>query len=125
MRKKLLDVLACPDCYGILECEPSDVADDSDVIAGSLICQTCKETYPIERGIPRFVPSGNYATSFGYQWNRFRREQIDSLNGTRQSEKRLLSETPVAPLHTIHHRLCFCSVGEALMISVRRSSVIR
>ena len=93
MRKKLLDVLACPDCHGTLQCESSDVADDSDVIAGKLICQTCEKVFPIERGIPRFVPSGNYATSFGYQWNRFRREQIDSLNGTRQSEKRLLSET--------------------------------
>jgi SAM-dependent methyltransferase len=51
----------------------------------------------VTRGIPRFVPSENYASSFGYQWNRFRDEQIDSLNGTRQSEHRLRTETGWSP----------------------------
>jgi 2-polyprenyl-3-methyl-5-hydroxy-6-metoxy-1,4-benzoquinol methylase len=49
--------------------------------------------YPVIRGIPRFVPSENYASSFGYQWNRFRREQIDACNGTQQSERRFRAET--------------------------------
>ena len=39
------------------------------------------------------LPSENYASSFGHQWNRFRREQIDSYNGTQLSERRWRKET--------------------------------
>ena len=52
-----------------------------------------RKQYPVENGIPRFVEIDNYASSFGYQWNRFKSEQIDSINGTRLSEKRFYSET--------------------------------
>lgn len=93
MRKKLTELLVCPKCHEALECQPELVADDGDIRTGVLGCTGCQASYPIERGIPRFVPAGNYATSFGYQWNRFRQEQIDSLNGTRQSEERLRNET--------------------------------
>jgi ubiquinone/menaquinone biosynthesis C-methylase UbiE len=58
-----------------------------------LTCTGCRCGYPITRGIPRFVPEDNYASSFGYQWNRFRREQIDSINGMTQSERRFRTET--------------------------------
>jgi len=93
MRKKLTELLVCPKCHEALDCQPELIADDGDIRTGSLRCAGCQVSYPIERGIPRFVPTGNYATSFGYQWNRFRQEQIDSLNGTRQSEERLRNET--------------------------------
>ena len=53
--------------------------------------------FRIDNGIPRFVPSENYAASFGYQWNKFRREQIDSLQGIQQSERRLRTETGWEP----------------------------
>jgi SAM-dependent methyltransferase len=39
------------------------------------------------------VPRDNYAASFGYQWNRFKSEQIDSVNGTSLSAERFFSET--------------------------------
>lgn len=97
MRTALLERLACPQCRGGLECQAISIADDGDIITGNLSCRTCDRAYPIERGIPRFVPSTNYASSFGYQWNRFRQEQIDSLNGTRQSEDRLRAETAWEP----------------------------
>ena len=93
MRKKLTELLVCPKCHEALDCQPELIADDGDIRTGSLRCAGCQVSYPIERGIPRFVPTGNYATSFGYQWNRFRQEQIDSLNGTRQAEERLRNET--------------------------------
>src|SRR3954467_2281835 len=93
MRLTLLDRLVCPPCQRSLECRATDVAADGDVVAGELRCAGCGASYPITRGIPRFVPSKNYASSFGYQWNRFRQEQIDSLNGTQQSERRLRTET--------------------------------
>jgi 2-polyprenyl-3-methyl-5-hydroxy-6-metoxy-1,4-benzoquinol methylase len=39
------------------------------------------------------VPESNYAHSFGFQWNRFRAEQIDTENRTHLSENRFRSET--------------------------------
>ena len=34
--------------------------------------------YPIHKSVPRFVSTNTYATSFGYQWHRFRTVQLDS-----------------------------------------------
>lgn len=93
MRAVLLDLLACPHCHGRLQCRVSSTAAGGDVLAGDLACERCRGSYPIDRGIPRFVPSDNYASSFGYQWNRFRREQIDAFNGTHLSERRWRTET--------------------------------
>jgi SAM-dependent methyltransferase len=93
MRIKLLEVLACPKCHGQLSCAPADVSADGEVNTGSLDCLGCSHSYPIEAGIPRFVAKDNYAVSFGYQWNLFKLEQLDSVNGTNLSEQRLFSET--------------------------------
>ena len=97
MRPKLLDRLVCPACQGALTCRTTSVANDGDILEGDLACQACQAHYPVTRGIPRFVPSKNYAASFGYQWNRFRREQVDSENGMQQSEQRLRTETGWSP----------------------------
>jgi ubiquinone/menaquinone biosynthesis C-methylase UbiE len=53
----------------------------------------CSSVYPVTNGIPRFVEPDNYASSFGYQWNLFRKEQIDRYNGTTLSADRLWAET--------------------------------
>ncbi|MFN2492462.1 MAG: methyltransferase domain-containing protein [Pyrinomonadaceae bacterium] len=90
---KLLQLLACPECLTELSCEPKDVSANGEIIEGSLECANCRQTFPITEGIPRFVERENYAASFGYQWNRFKSEQIDTVNGTRLSEKRFYSET--------------------------------
>jgi SAM-dependent methyltransferase len=44
---------------------------------------------PVVGGIPRFVPDSGYASSFGLQWNRYRRTQLDSHTGTTISRDRL------------------------------------
>lgn len=48
-----------------------------------------KASYPIVRGVPRFVNADNYAQAFGDQWNRFPKTQLDSHTGTALSETRL------------------------------------
>lgn len=53
------------------------------------VCSIQKCEYPIRNGIPRFVSPDNYANSFGLQWNRFRRTQLDSYTGTHLSRTRL------------------------------------
>jgi SAM-dependent methyltransferase len=46
-------------------------------------------SFPIVGRIPRFVSERHYATSFGLQWNIFRRSQLDSYTGTTISRDRL------------------------------------
>lgn len=47
------------------------------------------EEFPIVNGIPRFVRTDNYTTSFGLQWNKFRKTQLDSFTGVPLSRDRL------------------------------------
>ena len=67
--------------------------DRGEIISGQLRCPECAAEYPIVRGVPRFVAADSYATSFGRQWQWFRTVQIDSMNGTRQSERMLAATT--------------------------------
>jgi ubiquinone/menaquinone biosynthesis C-methylase UbiE/uncharacterized protein YbaR (Trm112 family) len=93
MQNKLLEILVCPKCHGSLDCRAEKVEVNGDIIEGALFCIDCKNEYQITSGIPRFVKVDNYASSFGYQWNLFRKEQIDFHNGTNLSAKRFWSET--------------------------------
>lgn len=56
---------------------------------GDELVSSSGERFPIVRGIPRFVPSENYASAFGDQWNRFPKTQLDSYTGLTLSESRL------------------------------------
>lgn len=93
MKKKLLEILVCPKCHGPLALQGPSEDGAGDVVSGDLSCRACPASYPIVRGIPRFVSDDNYSSSFGFQWNKFRREQIDSFNGTELSKRRFWSET--------------------------------
>ncbi len=97
MQTKLLELLACPTCLGKLTCVAKGTSESGEIETGNLECEQCGKSYPIKGGIPRFVPEDNYAASFGYQWNRFRSQQIDSVNGTDISKKRFYSETGWTP----------------------------
>lgn len=91
---RLLDRLACPKCHGELICDHYRQGDpDRNVLTGELACGSCSKIYPIVRSIPRFVDGDAYTASFGYQWNRFRLEQLDSRNGLSLSARRFFSET--------------------------------
>jgi len=61
--------------------------------ADSLRCANCQAAYPVRDGIARFVPAENYSQSFGLQWNRHRRTQLDSAIGKPISEHRLYQAT--------------------------------
>jgi len=68
----------CPACRSPL------MAEDQ-----ALRCASCQAAYPMRDGIARFVPAENYSQSFGLQWNRHRRTQLDSAIGKPISENRL------------------------------------
>ncbi len=55
MRKKLLEILACPICKGDLKLEVFE-ENEEEVISGKLICTKCGTEYPIEEGIPNMLP---------------------------------------------------------------------
>ena len=94
MKRSLLQYLCCPGCKGTLKIEPPDIAD---VIDGLLGCPGCGWQYPVRGGIPRFVADTTYADSFGLQWNRFARTQLDSFNGTTISRDRFVAQTGWGP----------------------------
>jgi len=93
MQLKLLNVLACPYCATTLTCSATEIDNFGEVVSGTLTCASGGHQFPIDESIPRFVARDNYASSFGYQWNRFKLEQIDSVNGTSLSSARFYSET--------------------------------
>ena len=96
MKKELLQYLACPKCAGGLALETPDPAAQ-EIIDGTLRCTACTGRYPIVRSIPRFVPDEEYAGSFGHQWNKYARLQLDSKNGTSFSSERFYSITEWQP----------------------------
>ncbi len=55
MKRKLLDILACPLCKSDLELEVEEEKED-EIIKGKLVCKKCKVEYPIEDGIPNMLP---------------------------------------------------------------------
>ena len=55
MKRDLMDILACPVCKGALELRV-DTEEAGEIVAGSLQCASCDETYPIADGIPNLLP---------------------------------------------------------------------
>ena len=55
MKPELMDILACPVCKGGLTLTVTE-EEDGEIVAGSLHCKTCDETYPIEDTIPNLLP---------------------------------------------------------------------
>ncbi len=82
---ELLALLRCPSC------EASLASSD-----GGLNCSACGRRFPEIRGVLRFVEDGNYADSFGYQWRRFQRTQLDDAEKN-MSELDFVQKTGLKP----------------------------
>lgn len=93
MNRDLLDRLRCPRCKHPLAFAAQPVEEAGEICSGSLDCRECQSGYQIVDFIPRFVPADNYASSFGFQWNRFRQTQLDRYSKTTISRSRFLRET--------------------------------
>jgi SAM-dependent methyltransferase len=55
------------------------VQENGSVVTGALTTASGR-SYPIVRGVPRFVGCEHYAASFGYEWGRWPRVQFESEN---------------------------------------------
>lgn len=55
VKEDLMKILACPLCKSdlILNIETKD---GSEIITGTIYCDSCKEYYPIDKGIPNMLP---------------------------------------------------------------------
>lgn len=51
------------------------------------------ELFPIVKGAYRFCEMGNYTSNFGFQWKKFKKNQIDKFNNSGQSKKRFFAST--------------------------------
>ena len=96
MKRDLVAILCCPDCQGELALHDA-VPDSLEVETGTLACASCGASYPIVRGIPRFVDSDQYVGSFSYEWNRWNKVQLDIANGRRESEETFTEKTGFTP----------------------------
>ncbi len=72
-----LDMLCCPACQGALLIQDAfATAHDQHILSGSLVCQQCHDTYPIVRGVPRFIVAkqndsvANTVEGFGFEWQK-------------------------------------------------------
>jgi SAM-dependent methyltransferase/uncharacterized protein YbaR (Trm112 family) len=97
MTRTLLRLLCCPSCRGDLLLTSDEPSDSPDLETGGLTCPACDVTYPIVRGVPRFVERDGYAGSFSYEWNRWNRVQLDVAGGERESEDTFIEKTGMRP----------------------------
>lgn len=81
----LLSILRCPSCQYAFDSGES-----------GLVCTGCGREIPIVNGVLRFVPSSNYAESFGFQWTRFAQTQLDR-DDWKESEKDFRERTAFTP----------------------------
>jgi len=103
VKQKLLEVLRCPKSGQSLQLETNPVRRGADfgiqheIMNGWLISVDRVYRYPVRDGIPRFVPPSNYADSFGMQWKKFGKTQLDSFSGLPISANRFWKATGWVP----------------------------
>lgn len=78
-------ILRCPSCQSMLSAK-------REVLA----CETCRRSFPHINGVVRFVEAENYASSFGFQWHKYARTQLDD-EATHLSEISFRRKTGFTP----------------------------
>jgi SAM-dependent methyltransferase len=85
-------VFSCPQCKkGSLSFSVKSSSNNAN--HKKLLCNKCDATFPIIDNIPRLVELENYGESFGYQWNIYRKTQLDSHSGLPISRNRVKAAT--------------------------------
>ena len=83
------------DLQAILRCLHCDARLESDQ-SGGFVCPACQRAYPKVNEIARFVDAQHYAASFGFQWHRYHKTQLDH-DEVRESEQHFLMKTGLRP----------------------------
>lgn len=122
MNRDLLEVVCCPRCRGQLQLSRENELLDDDVVQGELHCSHCLTSYPIVASVPRFVPAENYAGSFGFQWNRFPRTQLDSHSGAPITRERFFQQSNWSPQEMRGKRVLDVGCGSGRFAEVAATS---
>ena len=94
MKEKALEFYRCEKCDSSVQIKNiKQKNENNEITEGDLECSKCGNLYPVIKGIPRFVDSNNYSTTFGYQWNIHSKTQLDSFTGIPISRNRLFQVT--------------------------------
>jgi len=120
VKSDLLQWICCPACKGDLALTVA-AGDATTVAEGTLTCAPCGHTYPIVRGVPRFVAHDGYVKTFSYEWNKWSRVQFDPANGRTESEETFTEKTGFTPAD-LEGRLVLdvgCGAGRFLEIASR------
>jgi uncharacterized protein YbaR (Trm112 family)/ubiquinone/menaquinone biosynthesis C-methylase UbiE len=92
MKPDLVELLACPSCRNTFHLR-GERKKDGEIESGTLLCAGCGQQYPIVAFVPRFVSTKKYSSSFGFQWNRFRQTQLDSITGQPITRDRFFAQS--------------------------------
>jgi SAM-dependent methyltransferase len=95
VRRETISMFVCPECGGSLRIGSLDSEDPNtgEFEEGNLECANCQMKVPVVRNLARFVHSESYASSFGFQWNRFDRIQVDRVMKNDLSRDRFYQTT--------------------------------
>jgi uncharacterized protein YbaR (Trm112 family) len=85
MRRRLVDLLACPECRNSVTV--ADVGEENEVriLRGTLQCTSCGTSYPIDKGVPRLV---KVADDVAEVCRRFSVQWLSRWNGCFESSSR-------------------------------------
>lgn len=97
MRRDVVEQLRSPGSATHLEIKRVVEQEGDEIKIGELGVIGSDQAYPIKNFIPRFVQDDSYTSSFGEQWNRYRRTQLDRFNGTTLSRERFFRDTKWTP----------------------------
>jgi len=120
VKNSLVALLRCPQCKSTLSLSEAEL-QSGEIEAGVLNCSSCAARHPIVAGIPRFVPVENYADNFGFQWNQFRKTQLDSHSGQTISRDRFLKSTGWAPESLVGKAVLDIGCGAGRFVEVALS----
>lgn len=96
MFESATELLRCPTCREPFRLEPRD-REGEEVLSGKLLCVGGGHTFPVERGIPRFVPPENYAGNFGFEWGLYGDLQVDRLGDHSITRDRFYEQVGCVP----------------------------
>ncbi len=85
LAREILAIVRCLECQSELRQEDH-----------ALVCVNCPSRYPVVKGVPRFVDQQFYTGSFGFQWLKHNKTQLDDEN-SRRSEKDFILRTRLEP----------------------------
>ncbi len=80
MKEKFIDILCCPKTNTNLKLKNPVYSSQGEIESGQLISENNEHSYPIIKGIPRFVDAEFYSKSFGYEWKKWSKVQYEDEN---------------------------------------------